>query len=335
MTRKIVRGVAFLGVENRMLSPGLDEMQPFAVKDISDDTSTDFDLYIQVAGELILYAASPYKWTAAESSRLQQQGHEVLYFAKVDLAKVEAYRAISAMPPLSSAEDPGTRLVDLTGAAAELTRVLFDHPLSPAALERGRSIAEAMVKTIGFDPQSVQALGLLSRHDEYTYVHSARVAAYALAMALHLSLRDESHLLQIGLGCLFHDIGKSRIDLAVLNKSGKLTEAEWLLMRKHPEFGQSMVTETSLPYVATEIILHHHERPDGSGYPHQLKSQELMAEVRLAAFADIFDALTTNRPYQQAMSRYQALDYVKHKLLKTVDPDSFRAMVEIMGREKK
>ena len=305
-------------------------MQPLAVADISDDTSTDFDLYIEVGDSLALYAAAPYKWSKAECDRLVQQGREKLYYGSADGDRVEAYRALTKLPPLPRESDPNIQIVHLTGAASELTRVLFEHPLSPAALEKGRDIAKALVETVSSDPKCVQALGLLARHDDYTYFHSARVAAYALAIALKLSAEDQSHLQEITLGCLLHDIGKSRIDLAVLNKPDSLTVREWDLIRKHPEFGADMIADSALPFTSSEIILHHHERMDGTGYPHNLKADELLDEVKIAAFADLFDALTTNRPYQQAMTRFKALDYIRHNLRKTVFDECFRAMVVIL-----
>jgi HD-GYP domain-containing protein (c-di-GMP phosphodiesterase class II) len=224
--------------------------------------------------------------------------------------------------------------VNLTEAAAELTRVLYTHPLTDAAFLMGKEIATAMVACVEEDNSCIAAIGLLAHHDYYTYYHSARVAAYSLAIAMHLSQRDSAVLQEMAIGALLHDIGKSKVDLSVLNKRGAYTEQDWQLMKQHPVFGDKIVSSSTLAHLPREIILHHHERLDGTGYPHNLGDHELLEEVKIAAFADVFDALTTNRPYQVSRSRYEALDFIRHRLLKNMHKDSYEALVALLGAKK-
>src|SRR5690606_10312314 len=100
-----------------------------------------------------------------------------------------------------------------------------------------------------------------------------------------------------------------------------------------PVFGDEIVAGSILDVVPRSIILQHHERLDGSGYPNNLSGREQLEEVKIAAFADLFDALTTNRPYQKAISKYQALDFIRHRLLHNLHKDSYRAMVEILAKD--
>ena len=141
---------------------------------------------------------------------------------------------------------------------------------------------------------------------------------------------DQALLTELATGAMLHDVGKSKIDLAVLNKPGGFTPQEWELMQQHPVFGDAIVADSLLSVMPREIILHHHEQLDGSGYPHHLGERELLEEVKIAAFADVFDALTTNRPYQAARTPYEALDFIKHKLLKNVHKDSYQALVQLL-----
>jgi len=159
-----------------MLSLGIDSLQP--------DTYTDFDLYLNIHGRLTLYAVSPYEWIKDELDRLESQGHRFFYYFKTDKKKVEAYLHFSGLKPLELKGTPRERVVSLTDAAAEFTRVLFDYPLSPEAVAKGNEIAKGMVMCMLEDPTCVTALGKLANHDHYTYYHSARVSAYALAIAL-------------------------------------------------------------------------------------------------------------------------------------------------------
>jgi HD-GYP domain-containing protein (c-di-GMP phosphodiesterase class II) len=301
---------------------------------IIDNSRTDFDLYIELGDRLTLYAKSPYVWTRDELGRLLSAGHKVLFYSTLDRDKVEAYQKIHQSVHIDRTSEPRQRIVNLTDAAAELTRVLYSHPLTASAVEKANEIGQAMVLCIAEDSSCVTALGKLARHDDYTFYHSARVAAYALAVAMQLSQRDQRALQEMATGCLLHDVGKSRIELGILNKRGVLTKEEWGLMRRHPEFGDEIVSQSLLSAVPRSIILHHHERFDGSGYPHNLTERELLEETKIAAFADIFDALTTNRPYQVSRTPFEALDFIRHKLASHVHKDSFQAMVELLKHDK-
>lgn len=306
-------------------------MEALPIGGILDNSTTDFDLYLEVGTELVLYGKAPYKWLRDELSRLIAAGHQQLYYFTADKARVEAYRLLSGLPKVDETAPPRQRVVRITDVAAELTKFLYNHPVTDAVLGEISNIANSMVRCVEEDRTCVAALGLLAHHDEYTYYHSARVSAYALAIAVQLSQRDGHALREIATGALFHDVGKSRIDLAILNKRGAFTPEEWEMMKKHPLFGEGLVQASLLTHVPREIILHHHERSDGSGYPHNLSAHELLEEVKIVAFADVFDALTTNRPYQVARTHYEALDFIRHKMLKNMHKESFEALITILG----
>ena len=256
-------------------------------------------------GKLVLYAPAPYRWLRDELTKLLAMGHRDLFYHSYDHKKVSTWRRIQNVDVTWGAgqeafqkKSPVERLIQINDAAAELTRILYEQPLTAASVAKGEAIAADMIRCIKEDPGSVAAIGKLARHDDYTYYHSARVAAYSLAIAVSMSVRSDEKLRSIALGCLFHDVGKSRISLAVLHKPGALSPEEWDLMRRHPAFGIELVEATPAPVfdrVAREIILHHHEKPDGRGYPHGISGAEIVMEVRIASFADMFDALTTAR----------------------------------------
>ena len=123
---------------------------------------------------------------------------------------------------------------------------------------------------------------------------------------------------------------KAKIDKKILDQKAKLSQQDWTIIKKHPENGLAMVANVRIGLVPSEIILHHHERNDGGGYPHGLTASELLTEVKVAAFADVFDALTTKRPYQKTRTRYEALDFVRFHLLDTVDREVFKAFVSLL-----
>jgi HD-GYP domain-containing protein (c-di-GMP phosphodiesterase class II) len=312
-------------------TPEKSKMQAFPVGCIKDNSTTDFDLYVEAAGMLTLYAQAEYRWSRDELSRLMENGHQQLFYPTVHKPRAEVYLKLHKASEIDRDSHPRIRIVNLTAAAAEMTRVLYDHEITPSIIARASEIAGAMVDCIKADPLSISALGLLVNHDEYTYFHSARVSAYGLAIAVYMSESDDQRLRDLALGSLLHDVGKTKIDHGILGKTGALSAKEWVEIKKHPEYGAAMLQASGLGVVPQQIILHHHERFDGSGYPHQLTSKEILEEVKIAAFADVFDALTTNRPYQVTRTRFEALALIRDRLLPNIHQESYNAMVELLA----
>lgn len=321
----------------RSYSPKIESTSMITIDKIANATTTDFDLFIRISSGLEIYAVAPYQWTHEELKRLSKQGHGVLYYCTEDVKKVEAYMKVSQITRVDMGLPPEERLATITDLGAEITQVLFDYPLTTSTLQLAKGVATDLVETVMEDITCVNALGKLAHHDYYTYYHSSRVAAYALALAMQQGLYSDAQLRDIALGCLLHDIGKSKVDLDIINKQGKLSGTEWEQMQRHPVFGDGLVEQAILQAVPRSIILSHHERVDGRGYPHGLGQHELLDEVRLASFADVFDALTTNRPYQPSRTRYEAMDLIRHKLLDGLDKEAYKAMVAILklGSKKK
>ena len=143
--------------------------------------------------------------------------------------------------------------------------------------------------------------------DTYTIGHSERVRDYAIKAARNLELSDEDFQ-AIEFGALLHDIGKMGIDEKILRKPGSLTDEEWATMQEHPVIGANMVGEIPLLEKAKLIILHHHERYDGTGYPKGLKGEEIPLGARVVAICDAFDTMTTEQSYSTTLSVEEAID---------------------------
>ncbi len=131
--------------------------------------------------------------------------------------------------------------------------------------------------------------------------HGRRVSTYAVRLASQYGLAAPA-IESIRLGALLHDIGKVQIPSQILTKPGRLTEPEWVELRTHPETGCDLVERMGFDEAVCEIVLYHHERYDGSGYPHRLAGSEISWAVRIVSIADAFDALTSDRTYRAAIS---------------------------------
>ena len=149
--------------------------------------------------------------------------------------------------------------------------------------------------------------------DRYTQGHTARVAKLAMALGEKIGL-EEKEMEALRIGGMLHDIGKIGIPESILNKPGPLDEAEWELMKQHCDIGHKICRPLGKTLgLALEVIRHHHEKLDGSGFPDGLGAEHLSIAVRIMAVVDIYDALTTDRPYRPAFSREEALQVLKNE----------------------
>lgn len=152
----------------------------------------------------------------------------------------------------------------------------------------------------------VSLTSLLEIHDEYTKNHSEHVAKVARKIAASIGL-PESELLKIYFAGLVHDIGKTVISNEIINKKGKLSDEEFELIKKHPYYGYEALSKTeSLSFIA-ELVLYHHERVDGNGYPSQKAGQEIPLGARILCIADAYDAMVNDRPYHEALTKEEAI----------------------------
>lgn len=159
--------------------------------------------------------------------------------------------------------------------------------------------------------------------------HGRRVADLTARLA-RLILPEGADLLHIRHGAMLHDIGKMGVPEAILHKPGPLDETEWAIMRRHPQFGYDLLSPVPFMRAALDIPLAHHERWDGKGYPHSLKGDQIPLAARIFAVVDVWDSLTSNRPYRPAWSESNALPYISSQAGTHFDPH----IVEIFMRER-
>jgi putative nucleotidyltransferase with HDIG domain len=171
----------------------------------------------------------------------------------------------------------------------------------------------------------------LEARDHYTQGHSSRVAEVAVALARELGLsREEQEILRHG--CLLHDIGKINVPDAVLRKPAALSDEEFAQMKRHPAIGEGICRPLVFARPFLDIIRHHHERWDGKGYPDGLSGEEISAHARIAAIADAWDAMTTDRPYRQALPPQVAFSRLEEGAGSQWDAELVRQFLRVMRR---
>jgi putative nucleotidyltransferase with HDIG domain len=202
------------------------------------------------------------------------------------------------------------RAVATIDNSKRLVRMLFDQVQSSAAvdLSLADTVAEDICNAVVEDSVTLINMLRLKNKDEYTYLHSVAVCTLMITFARHQRLAQDQ-VVRLGVAGLFHDIGKVRVPLEILNKAGRLTDSEFALVKQHAQEGAAILRE--LPGIsdsAVEVCLHHHERVDGTGYPEGLSGDRISLPARMGAICDVYDALTSDRSYKRAWSPQRAVE---------------------------
>lgn len=201
-------------------------------------------------------------------------------------------------------------------SSVELMRRLMDDPKAENIKEAKGGIAE-VVNLVLSDQATAKHLLRITAHDFYTYTHSVNVGVLSVMLCKSLFGGSDKHdMHELGAGFFLHDMGKIRVDPAIINKPGRLTDEEMKRMRIHPYQSYKIMKEANaLSEECSIIAMQHHEREDGTGYPMRLKGDEIHTYGRVGCIADVYDALTAERSYKPRMSPFDALKLMREKML--------------------
>ena len=203
---------------------------------------------------------------------------------------------------------------------------LGHSPDLPASVQ----LVDEMTSSIKRNPHALISLVRLKTADNYTYMHCIAVGALMIGLARRMGLDDDS-VRQAGLVGLLHDVGKTRVPLAVLNKPGPLDPQEWAIMKEHSQWGFEILKPLGLDEAIADACLHHHEKVDGSGYPDGLKQGEISLLARMASICDVYDAITSDRPYKEGWQPAIALQRMAQWAPQQFDKSIFEQFVQTVG----
>ena len=194
-----------------------------------------------------------------------------------------------------------------------------------------QKLVEEIADSVSRNPGALISLARLKTADDYTYMHSVAVCALMIALAKQLGL-DPAQTRSLGIAGLLHDLGKAMMPMDVLNKPGKLTDEEFAIIKTHPEEGYKLLlSSTGADEIALDVVLHHHEKTDGSGYPKRLKDTEISLHAKMGAVCDVYDAITSNRPYKAGWDPAESLRRMAEWANGHFDPTVFQAFVKSLG----
>ncbi len=194
-----------------------------------------------------------------------------------------------------------------------------------------RQLVEEISDSVARNPGALISLARLKTVDDYTYMHSVAVCAMMVGLGKQLGL-DEEQTRVAGMAGLMHDLGKALMPMEVLNKPGKLTEAEFKIIKTHPFEGHRLLlTGRDVSPIVLDVCLHHHEKTDGSGYPNGLKADEISLFAKMGAVCDVYDAITSNRPYKLGWDPAESLRKMAEWANGHFDGKVFQAFVKSLG----
>ena len=224
-----------------------------------------------------------------------------------DPAPVPA-RKRNVLAPCSAREE-FSRATQIVGRSKQAVTRMFNEARLGKAVTSASVVplVDEIADSVARNPTALLGIARLKTKDEYTYLHSVAVCALMINLARHLEV-DESLIRDIGLAGMLHDVGKMAIPQEILDKPGKLTDEEFAVVREHPARGHEMlVASGDMPEIALDVCLHHHERYDGTGYPHGLAGETISRWARMGAVCDVYDAITSNRPYKDGWAPAESL----------------------------
>lgn len=197
--------------------------------------------------------------------------------------------------------------------------------------EQAMPLVEEIAHSVMRNPGALIGLARLKTADDYTYMHSVAVCALMIALARQMRLSDEETR-EAGLAGLLHDIGKMAVPPEILNKPGRLTDDEFVSVKEHPSAGYAMLLEAKgVGEIALDVCLHHHEKVDGTGYPKGLSGDQISLYAKMGAVCDVYDAITSNRPYKSGWCPAESLKKMSEWSRGHFDEAVFQAFVRSIG----
>lgn len=293
----------------------------------------DFRVYLKQGDRYVLYTKEKETFSESLKERLYNNGIETVYIPYTQQENYENYMFKNLGKILDNDQIPNNVrsqiLLDIS--SQEINKIFQDISLlsNDKAINDLYKIVDSSLNFLSYD-DSLRNIGKLVSHDYMTYSHCLHVFVYTTAMMQRCQY-DHQMIIDTGVGSMLHDIGKSLIPLKILNKPGKLNAEEWALIKNHPVYGLRLCAGLNFSSLVLNCILFHHERYDGNGYPSGIYGENIPYPVRILTCCDVYDALTSDRPYAKAEKPYQALAIMNEDMKGCFDSEVLKDFILMLG----
>jgi len=309
---------------------------PVSPDTLNPNALTDFQVYLKRGGRYVLYTRERQYFTVELRERLIANGIETVYIPYHQQRAYESYVFDNLEWILGDCAIPvAVRSKVFLDTTAKQVQTIFNEKLPSLDAGTLNGVHHVVESSLGFlsTPEAMKNIGQFISHDYQSFSHSVHVFTYTMMLMQHLAGdRPRETLIDVGVGALLHDIGKVHIPSAILQKPGKLNADEWLQIKRHPAHGMRMCTSITMPQMSLNCILFHHEKADGTGYPTGMSEAEIPLPVRIITCCDVYDAITSKRPYAPASTPFEALKIMSEEMQGAFDPEVFRAFIKVLGK---
>jgi putative nucleotidyltransferase with HDIG domain len=300
------------------------EVIPISISTLVPSSSIGMDLFVRspVTNEFKLYRGGDYPLRPMDIERLRSRGIKQLYIMRDNREKYQEYlRTIADPDPNDPVPDYGARLAAVNEVVRDVLEGDFNSRNDDQAVTSAIELGVMTADLISQDQFAAADMMRVLHHDYATFTHSANVAFYSGMLAAEIGLSQVDVQL-IVTGGLLHDLGKLEIDEKILCKPGRLDDDEMRIIRTHPTTGfRRLARREDLTDGQLMMVYQHHERIDGGGYPTGSVGDDIHLWAKICAVVDVFEALTSHRPYRSPMPRVRALEILVRDKGKAFDPE--------------
>lgn len=308
---------------------------PIALESIEPVIFPDVALYIKSGDNYVLYKNHGREFTYNDNERLVKNGVEFMYVANDDVDVINTHMEANATRLLKSeilSSQAKGKVIYQT--SINFVDDIFSNPGKSADVDRTKRLIENLLLYISDNPDAIKSLEKVMAHNYCTFVHSLQVTSLSLMMHSETYSLSHDEMLDVGAGAILHDFGKIFVPQEILNKNGRLTEAEVNVLKRHPEDGYAFFKQKSyLSPVSLSIIRLHHERCNGTGYPLKLEKRDIPRSCQVTGVADVFCALTTDKNGKKTMSSHIAVQLMRCEMQGAFAPHILDALEKLVCTE--
>ncbi|MBA2115955.1 HD-GYP domain-containing protein [Bremerella alba] len=307
---------------------------PLALLCLTKELPVDVYWSLYQGAEPVLMRGHNIEIADDEFPKLLESGVETVFIPRDQADVFQKHLRENVQSILGNDEIPiSQRMAFLNSTGRTMLQEVFRSDNLDKTLASVHVISDHMTTLITQNDVVAGELFHVLQHDYHTYTHSYNVASYAMLLAQGLGIQDEDELHSISIGGLLHDLGKLRIPNNILTKKERLTEAEWQTIKRHPTDGfTALANRADLSFDQLMMVYQHHEKLDGSGYPVGIDGDEINHFARICSVVDIFEALTSNRPYRNPNSTKEALEILDQMASSKLDGDMVKCWKTLMQK---
>ena len=295
---------------------------PVGVESIEPDLFPDVALFLRSGDKYVLYKSHGRNFSKQDAVRLIGNNIEFLFVSPSDMEVITKYLEENAERLLKSDQfDNKTKGKIIYQTSINFVGDIFQNPKKVGDVDRSKRMMENLLMYLSSDSDALSSLESVMTHNYHTFVHCLQVTALSVLMHSEAYSLAHDELVDVGIGTLLHDFGKTFIPHEILNKTGKLTDDEIAVIKRHPEEGYRYLKEnTRLSEISLAIVRDHHERINGNGYPRGLSKAEISRSAQVGGICDVYCTLTINRSGGKALPPYLTLQVMRQEMKDAFDP---------------